>query len=111
MSKTKKYFVENKKVILFNKKDPVFFSWFLLKFINKFMKGGQKNKVLKIMFQALSVFKKRYNINPIIVYFLVIQKIKPIVDIKVLGFGNKKFTVPVSLSLAKQYKKAVKLLF
>ena len=44
MAKIKKRFVENKRVVFFNKKDPIFNSWFVVKLINNLMVGGEKIK-------------------------------------------------------------------
>lgn len=108
MSKIKNSFVENKHVFFFNKKDPIFSSWFISKFINNLMSRGNKNKVENSVFKAFSILKTKYNKKPLLLFFLVLQKVKPIINIKIIGFGKKKYSIPYNLSLLTQYKVAIK---
>ena len=108
MAKIKKRFVENKRVVFFNKKDPIFNSWFVVKLINNLMVGGEKNKIETAVFKAFSILKQKYNKNPLLVYFLALQELKPVVGIKSMGFGKKRFIIPLGLPLIKQYKLAIK---
>lgn len=108
MSKIKKYFVENKKVVFLNKKDPVFDSWFLNKFINSFTTDGNKVKIEKVILKCFSLIKYKYKRNPLITYLIILQKIKPLITIKFIGFGNKRFSIPIPLSTIKQYKLSIK---
>ena len=108
MSKIKKLFVENKRTVFFNKKDPIFSSWFISKFINNLMSGGNKNKVETSVFKAFSILKIKHKKKPLLLFFLVLQKIKPIIHVKVIGFGKKKYNIPYNLSVVTQYKFAIK---
>lgn len=108
MAKINKNYLENKYVIRFNKKDPIFYSWFITKFINNLMSNGKKSKVESSMFNAFSYLKIKYKKNPQLLFFLILQKIKPIINVKLVGFGKKRFIIPIILPLIKQYKLAIK---
>ena len=70
MSKIKKLFVENKRTVFFNKKDPIFSSWFISKLINNLMSGGNKNKVETSVFKAFSILKIKHKKKPLLLFFL-----------------------------------------
>lgn len=108
MSKIKNSFIENKHVYFFNKKDPIFSSWFISKFINNLMSRGNKSKIENSLLKAFSFLKLKYKKKPLLLFFLVLQKIKPLLNIKVVEFGKKKFNIPYNLSMISQYKLAIK---
>ena len=67
-----------------------------------------KNKVETSVFKAFSILKIKHKKKPLLLFFLVLQKIKPIIHVKVIGFGKKKYNIPYNLSVVTKYKLAIK---
>lgn len=107
MSKKKQIHPYNSRNKAFNKNDPIFNSWFIKKLINNLpVKHRAKNR--KAVYAALGKVKKKTNTNPLFLFVLMVQYLRPLVWVKVRRFGKKEYRIPYRLDPQKQYKKAIK---
>ncbi len=94
-----------------NRFDGVFWSKWLLKFINKFIFTGKKYLVEKIIYLSFFYIKKNLNSSAIFFFFEVLERIKPIVGLKFYTLKKRKLkritAVPYIVSISLQYKKAI----
>jgi len=91
--------------------EGVFKSRWLSKFINQWSFTSEKIKIENLIYSVLFLYKRNYNFCGLSYFFQALEKIKPIVGLKIYkkSWGRKKkirvasFILPVGL----QYKKAI----
>ena len=86
---------------------------FLLSFFIKVLnKKGKKMIYEQILFQSFFLLKMKIRDNPYLIFFEVLEKIKPVISIKFKKkvHKNKKkiIVVPIYLNQFQQYRQAVK---
>jgi ribosomal protein S7 len=91
--------------------EGVFKSKWISKFINLCFFKGKKHYIEKIFYLSFYLLKKELNYCPFFIFFEVLEKIKPIIGLKIYRFGKgktKKITVvPHILKIDLQYKKSI----
>ena len=107
MSKKKLNHPHNNRNKYFNKNDPIFNSWFIKKLINNMpIKHRAKNR--KAVFFAMRRVKGLTKTNPLLLFVLMVQHLRPLVWIRVRRFGKKEYRIPYRLDPLKQYKRSIK---
>lgn len=98
-----------KKFIFF---DTVYQNFLIFYLLQSLMRIGKKVIHEKFFFEALLLLKLKLKINPFLIVFEIIEKNKPILDIK---FKKKKYknkinltVIPIYLNQYAQYKKILK---
>ena len=98
-----------KKFIFF---DTVYQNFLIFYLLQSLMRIGKKVIHEKFFFEALLLLKLKLKINPFLIVFEIIEKHKPILDIK---FKKKKYknkinltVIPIYLNQYAQYKKILK---
>ena len=74
----------------------------IMKLINLFLKEGIKSKALKILIDALVFLKLKLNKSPLIFFYKILKKIKPLVELKNLKIGSSKYLIPTPLTSSRQ---------
>jgi ribosomal protein S7 len=95
MSQKKRNQRKNYKLIY--KKDPLYGSYWMSKFINKFMKAGQKQIVEETVFKAFKKIKIKTGFNTFYFFLNLLIKFRPFFGFisKRLGKQFKKIPVPL----------------
>ena len=83
--------------------DPKFGSQILAKFINIIMVDGKKSVAERIVYGALDIVsEKKDNSEPLEVFELALEKIRPSVEVKSRRVGGSTYQVPVEVRPARQ---------
>lgn len=83
--------------------DPKYGSQVLAKFINVIMKDGKKSVAEKIVYGALDiVLEKKTGSDPIELFELALEKIRPSVEVKSRRVGGSTYQVPVEVRPIRQ---------
>ena len=77
--------------------DPKFSSQEVAKFINVLMTRGKKSVAERIMYGALDQIQKRSGKNPLEVFTLALQNVRPVVEVKSRRVGGANYQVPVEV--------------
>ena len=77
--------------------DPKFLSQEVAKFINVLMTRGKKSVAERIMYGALDQIQKRSGKNPLEVFTLALQNVRPVVEVKSRRVGGANYQVPVEV--------------
>ncbi|AWD32801.1 30S ribosomal protein S7 [Candidatus Kinetoplastibacterium sorsogonicusi] len=77
--------------------DPKFRSIELAKFVNVVMLDGKKAVAERIVYGALEQIKSKINKDPMELFTLAINNIKPIVEVKSRRVGGANYQVPVEV--------------
>lgn len=85
-------------------------SFLIKKFINNLSKKTKSQKIEKSFFISLQQIKFKIQLNPVILFFFLLNEIKPCLILKSLRLGSSIYKIPVPLVLRKQLFKAIKLL-
>ena len=83
-----------KRVIL---PDPKFGSEDVAKFMNVVMIGGKKSVAERIIYGALEQIQKKSNKDPLEVFNLAMNNVKPVVEVKSRRVGGATYQVPVEV--------------
>lgn len=103
MSKQNPQLYWHRRVLKFNPVDPLFGSWFVMKFINCLpLKSRQKRVTLAYL--VLSRLKRKYRVDPSFILVFLIQAYRPPLWIVSYSYGVKEYKSPRPLPLMKQYK-------
>ena len=91
--------------------EAIFWCNWLVKFINIHLFMGKKELIEKVLYFSLFLIKKRLGSCPLFVFFEVLEKVKPIVGLKLYKLKTRKLykvkVIPVILKFSLQYKKAI----
>jgi len=77
--------------------DPKYASQDVSKFINVLMTGGKKSVAERIIYGALESIKKKSNKEPLEVFTLALNNVKPMVEVKSRRVGGANYQVPVEV--------------
>jgi small subunit ribosomal protein S7 len=77
--------------------DPKFSSVDVAKFVNVLMKAGKKSVAERIIYGALDQIKKKTNKDPLEIFNLAVNNVKPIVEVKSRRVGGANYQVPVEV--------------
>ena len=90
----------------------IYGNFLLSYFIQKLNTKGKKMLYERILFQSFFLIKIKLRDNPYLIFFDVLEKIKPIISIKLKKkiFKNKKkfIIIPINLNKYQQYQQAIK---
>lgn len=82
--------------------DPKFHDLQLAKFINHLMVDGKKSVAEKIVYQALEQVERSTKNDPVQAFADVIEKIKPLVEVKSRRVGGATYPVPIEVRPLRQ---------
>jgi small subunit ribosomal protein S7 len=77
--------------------DPKFSSVDIAKFVNVLMKAGKKSVAERIIYGALDQIKKKTSKDPLEVFTLAINNVKPVVEVKSRRVGGANYQVTVEV--------------
>ena len=77
--------------------DPKFNNVDLAKFVNVLMTRGKKSVAERIIYGALESIKSKSGKDPIEVFTLAVQNVKPVVEVKSRRVGGANYQVPVEV--------------
>ena len=77
--------------------DPKFSSVDIAKFVNVLMKAGKKSVAERIIYGAIEQIKKKTNKDPLEVFNLAVNNVKPVVEVKSRRVGGANYQVPVEV--------------
>ena len=77
--------------------DPKYTSLDVAKFINVIMTRGKKSIAEQIVYRALEQVKKRTSKDPLEVFLLAVNNVKPMVEVKSRRVGGANYQVPVEV--------------
>jgi small subunit ribosomal protein S7 len=77
--------------------DPKFSSVDIAKFVNVLMKAGKKSVAERIIYGALEQIKKKTSKDPLEVFTLALNNVKPVVEVKSRRVGGANYQVPVEV--------------
>jgi small subunit ribosomal protein S7 len=77
--------------------DPKFGNVEVSKFVNVIMASGKKSVAERIVYGAFSVITKKSGKDPVEVFGLAINNVKPIVEVKSRRVGGANYQVPVEV--------------
>jgi len=77
--------------------DPKFSSVDIAKFVNVLMKDGKKSVAESIIYGALEQIKKKTNKDPLEIFNLAVNNVKPVVEVKSRRVGGANYQVPVEV--------------
>ena len=77
--------------------DPKFSSVDIAKFVNVLMKAGKKSVAERIIYGALEQLKKKTSKDPLEVFTLALNNVKPVVEVKSRRVGGANYQVPVEV--------------
>ena len=77
--------------------DPKFNSVDLSKFMNVIMESGKKAVAERIIYGALEQIEKKANKDPLEIFMVAINNVKPMVEVKSRRVGGANYQVPVEV--------------
>ena len=77
--------------------DPKFANLDLAKFMNVLMLSGKKSVAESIVYGALEMIKSKSGKDPIEVFSMAVQNVKPVVEVKSRRVGGANYQVPVEV--------------
>jgi small subunit ribosomal protein S7 len=77
--------------------DPKFGSVDLSKFMNVIMEGGKKAIAERIIYGALEHIEKKANKDPLEIFVVALNNVKPMVEVKSRRVGGANYQVPVEV--------------
>lgn len=77
--------------------DPKFGSVDLSKFMNVVMESGKKAVAERIIYGALDQIEKKANKDPLEIFMVAINNVKPVVEVKSRRVGGANYQVPVEV--------------
>jgi len=77
--------------------DPKFSNVELAKFVNVLMTRGKKAVAERIVYGALEAIKSKSGKDPLEVFSLAVQNVKPVVEVKSRRVGGANYQVPVEV--------------
>ena len=90
--------------------EGIFRSKWLSKFVNCLDTTGKTFKTEKIVYYAFFFFKKYFDIYSFFFFLETLEILRPFIGLKLIKLNNSKSNIqvcPITLSITKQYKKAI----
>ena len=88
--------------------DPKFGSVDLSKFMNVIMEGGKKAVAERIIYGALDQIEKKVGKDPLEIFVIALNNIKPMVEVKSRRVGGATYQVPVEVRHDRQLALAMR---
>lgn len=88
--------------------DPIFGNLMVGKFVSNIMKGGRKSVAEKIVYGALEIVKEKTKKDPIEIFELALEKVRPLVEVKPRRVGGATYQIPIEIEKDRGLKVAVK---
>jgi small subunit ribosomal protein S7 len=102
--KLRKLMRNQKKKYIIIKKDPIYKSEILNRFVNRIMVHGKKTKCLHFVYSAFKKIKRIYRINPNDYFNQITNKYKIEIDLKPARMGSTTIHIPYLLKGNATYK-------
>ena len=77
--------------------DPKYTSVDVAKFVNVLMRAGKKSVAEHIIYGALEQIKKKTSKDPLEVFMMAVNNVKPMVEVKSRRVGGANYQVPVEV--------------
>ena len=91
------------------KPDPIYGSELASKFINCLMHDGKKATAMRVFYGAMNQIKKRMpDINPIEVFSIAVENVKPSVEVRSKRVGGATYQVPMAVNKKRQQSLAIR---
>ncbi len=91
------------------KPDPIYGSDLASKFINCLMYGGKKATAMRVFYGAMDQIKRRMpDINPIEVFSIAVENVKPSVEVRSKRVGGATYQVPMAVNKKRQQSLAIR---
>ena len=91
------------------KPDPIYGSELASKFINCLMYGGKKATAMRVFYGAMDQIKRRMpDINPIEVFSIAVENVKPSVEVRSKRVGGATYQVPMAVNKKRQQSLAIR---
>jgi len=88
--------------------DPKFNNVDVAKFVNVLMTRGKKSVAERIIYGALDTIKSKSGKDPIEVFTLAVQNVKPVVEVKSRRVGGATYQVPVEVRATRRQTLAMR---
>lgn len=88
--------------------DPVYRSVLVAKLINNLMEGGSKSVAEKIVYKSFEIVKEKAKKDPIEVFELAVEKVRPLVEVKPRRVGGATYQIPIEMDKNRGQKVALK---
>ncbi|MDY0275300.1 MAG: 30S ribosomal protein S7 [Desulfomicrobium sp.] len=88
--------------------DPKYGSRVATKFVNQMMIDGKKSISEKIFYNAIEELGKRTDLEPIKAFEQVIEKVKPLMEVKSRRVGGATYQVPMEVRSVRQEALAIR---
>ncbi|HEB76684.1 MAG TPA: 30S ribosomal protein S7 [Nitrospirae bacterium] len=77
--------------------DPKYNSKLVSKFVNAIMTDGKKSVAERICYGAFEIIKEKTNEDPLKVFKIALENVKPVVEVKPRRVGGATYQVPVEV--------------
>jgi small subunit ribosomal protein S7 len=67
-------------------------------FVNRLMRRGKKSTAYGIMYDAMDMIEERTNKNPLEIFELALNNVKPVIEVKPRRVGGATYQVPVEVA-------------
>jgi len=88
--------------------DPVYGDIMVAKLIDNVMKGGCKSLAEKIVYAAFDIIKEKTGKEPLEVFELAVEKVRPLVEVKPRRVGGATYQIPIEIEKDRGEKLAIK---
>jgi small subunit ribosomal protein S7 len=68
------------------------------------MKNGKKSIIEKIIYNSFIILKQKTNLNPFILINLLLSKIEPLIELKIIRLYGKIYQIPIEIINNKRKK-------
>lgn len=88
--------------------DPLFGNVMVTKLVSNVMRGGRKSVSEKIIYRAFEIIKEKTKKDPIEVFELALEKVRPLVEVKPRRVGGATYQIPMEIEKERGQKVAIK---
>ncbi len=88
--------------------DPLFGNIMVTKLVSNVMRGGRKSVSEKIIYRAFEIIKEKTKKDPIEVFELALEKVRPLVEVKPRRVGGATYQIPMEIEKERGQKVAIK---
>lgn len=88
--------------------DPVYDNVMVAKLINNVMKDGRKSLAEKIVYASFDIVKEKTGKDPLEVFELALEKVRPLVEVKPRRVGGATYQIPIEIEKERGQKLAIK---
>ena len=91
--------------------DPMYNDKLVTKFINSLMLDGKKSTAEGIFYGSLDIIKDRTNEDPLEIFLLALNNVKPSLEVKSRRVGGATYQVPVEVRAGRKNALAIRWMF